>query len=263
MEELMKTLQTQGMNLLGGIIVLVIGLFLSKWILKFVVRNEAFQKIEPTLRGFLQRFIKLLLYILTFLTAAGVMGIPLTSVVTLLASASVAISLAMQGALSNFVGGMTILLLKPFVVMDYIKIGDTEGTVQSIGVFYTELTTADNRRISLPNSSLTNTAIVNFSREETRRMDKTFGVSYDADMDQVMQTLRSAVEQTPGILSDPAPMIRLSECGDSSLVFTVRVWCKNADYWDVNFDLLENGKRALDRAGIEIPYPQMDVHMKP
>ena len=262
MDNIIKILETQGMKLLGGIIVLVVGFFLVHWILKFLTKSEFFNRIEATLRGFLENLIKIILYIIVVLTAANVMGIPLTSFVTILASAGVAVSLAMQGALSNFVGGMTILLLKPFRAGDFIKIGDTEGAVQSIGVFYTELTTPDNRHISLPNSNLTNTAIVNFTREGTRRLDITFGVSYEADIDRTIATLRGAVERTRGILEAPAPLIRLTECGDSSLSFMIRVWCRSEDYWNVNWDLLENGKRALDSAGIEIPYPQVDVHMK-
>lgn len=262
MDTIINIIEAQGMKLLGGILILVIGFFLIHWIMKFLKRNDRFVKIEPTLKGFLQNLVKLLLYIIVILTAANVMGVPLTSIVTLLASAGVAISLATQGALSNFVGGMTILLLKPFRAGDYVKIGDTEGTVQSIGLFYTELTTPDNKHISLPNSNLTNTAIVNFSREGTRRLDVSFGVSYDADMDHVISTLKEAVQETKGILPDPAPIIKLTECGDSSLTFMLRVWCISSDYWDVNWNLLENGKRALDRAGIEIPYPQVDVHMK-
>ena len=262
MDKIIDTIEAQGMKLLGGILILVIGFFLIHWTMKFLKRNDRFVKIEPTLKGFLQNLVKLLLYIIVILSAANVMGVPLTSCVTLLASAGVAISLATQGALSNFVGGMTILLLKPFRAGDYVKIGDTEGTVQSIGVFYTELATPDNKHISLPNSNLTNTAIVNFSREGTRRLDISFGVSYDADMDHVISTLKEAVQETNGILPDPAPIIKLTECGDSSLTFMLRVWCKSSDYWDVNWNLLENGKRALDRAGIEIPYPQVDVHMK-
>lgn len=262
MDTIINIIEAQGMKLLGGILILVIGFFLIHWAMKFLKRSDRFVKIEPTLKGFLQNLVKLLLYIIVILTAANAMGVPLTSFVTLLASAGVAISLATQGALSNFVGGMTILLLKPFRAGDYVKIGDTEGTVQSIGVFYTELATPDNKHISLPNSNLTNTAIVNFSREGTRRLDISFGVSYDADMDHVISTLKEAVQETNGILPDPAPIIKLTECGDSSLTFMLRVWCKSSDYWDVNWNLLENGKRALDRAGIEIPYPQVDVHMK-
>ena len=262
LDTLVTIVETQGMKLLGGLIVLAVGLFLVHWIVKFLEKNQRFLRIEATLKGFLENLLKLLLYIVVILTAASVMGIPLTSFVTLLASAGVAISLAMQGALSNFVGGMTILLLKPFKAGDYVKIGDIEGSVQSIGVFYTELTMPDNRHISLPNSNLTNTAIINYTREGTRRLDMTFSVSYSADIDQVCRVLMGAVEQTGLYLPDPAPAVMLSACGDSSLTFTVRLWCRSADYWSLNFGLLANGKRALDAAGIEIPYPQLDVHMR-
>ena len=162
-------IQTQGMKLLAGIIVLVAGLFLVHWLMKLITRNRRLDRIDPTLRGFFENLIKLVAYIMIVLTAASVMGIPLTSFLTLLASASVAVTLAMQGALSNFVGGVTVLLLKLFRKGDYVKIGETEGTVQSIGVFYTELVTPDNRHISLPNNSLSSTAIVNYTREGTRR----------------------------------------------------------------------------------------------
>ena len=261
-DTILQIIEAQGMKLLGGLLILAIGFFLAHWIMKLLTRRDRFVRIEPTLKGFLQNLVKLLLYVIVILTAASVMGVPLTSFVTILASAGVAISLAMQGALSNFVGGMTILLLKPFKAGDYVKIGDAEGTVQSIGLFFTELTMPDNRHVSLPNSSLTNTAIINYTREGTRRLDVTFGVSYDSDIDRVCETLEQVAARTENILPDPAPIVKLTACGDSSLSFMMRVWCKSADYWTVNWALLENGKKALDAAGIEIPYPQMDVHMK-
>ena len=254
--------KTQGVKLLAGILVLAVGFFIAHWLLKLIERSERFIKIEATLKGFLVNLFKLILYIVIILTAASVMGIPLTSFLTLLASAGVAISLAMQGALSNFVGGMTILMLKPFKAGEYIKIGETEGTVQRIGVFYTELVTPDLRHVNLPNSNLTSTAIINYTREGTRRLDVEFSVSYSADIDRVRATLQEAVRRTGRILPDPAPLVKLTRCADSAVVFIVRVWCKAPDYWDVNWDLNENGKRALDEAGIEIPFPQMDVHMK-
>ena len=168
----------------------------------------------------------------------------------------------MQGALSNFVGGVTILLLKPFKAGDYVKVGETEGTIRNIGVFYTEMIMPDNRHISMPNSNLTNTAIINYTREGTRRLDVNFGVSYSADIDRVRETLLAAARAIPGVFTQPEPMVKLTACQDSSLNFMIRVWCKSSDYWDVNWALMEDGKRTLDRAGIEIPYPQLDVHMK-
>jgi small conductance mechanosensitive channel len=257
-----QIIETQGMRLFGGILALAIGFFIVHWIVKLMDRSPRLSKIEPTLRGFLKSLIKCVLYVVVILTAASIMGIPLTSFITLLASAGVAISLAMQGALGNFVGGLTILLLKQFRVGEYVKVGDVDGTVRNIGILYTELTTPDNRHISMPNSALTGTAVVNYTREGTRRVDITFSVSYPSDIDSVKQTLLGAVSQTNGLLSEPTPIIRLNECASSSLDFTVKVWCKASDYWLVKWDLTENGKKALDAAGIEIPYPQLDVHMR-
>ena len=261
-ETVIKIAQEQGMKLLGGIAIVIVGFFLIHWLMKILTRNDRLERIEPTIRGFILKLVKVMLYILVILTAANVMGVPMTSLVTLLGSAGVAVSLAMQGALSNLVGGLTLLLLKPFKANEYVKVGETEGTVRSIGTFFTEFTTPDNRHISLPNSSLTNTAIVNYSREGTRRLDVTFSVSYDADIDRTVSTLMEAVKLTDGILEDPAPMVKLSECGESGMKFVIRVWCMGSDYWNVNWDLIERGKRLLDQAGIQIPYPQMDVHVK-
>ena len=259
---LLKTLQDQGVHLAGGLLTLVLGLILVKWIMRLLERRVRMKHFDPTLVSFLRNLVKLVLIAVVVLTAVGVMGIPLTSFVTILASAGVAVSLALQGALGNFVGGVTMLILKPIKVGEYVKIGDSEGTVQAIGTFYTDLLTFDGRHISLPNSSLTNTAIVNFSREGRRRLDMVFSVSYGADIDRVKATLMHVVEKGGRYLPDPAPAVLLSQHADSSVQYTVRLWCASADYWDLYYFLLEEGKRALDAAGIEIPYPQMDVHLR-
>ena len=255
-------LSTQGINLLRGILVLVVGFFLVHWALKLVSRNEKYIRMDPTLKGFLDNLMRIVLYIVVILTAVNVMGIPMTSVVALVASAGVAISMAVQGALSNLVGGLMLLLLKPIKVDEYIKVGDIEGTVKRIGAFYTELATPDNRYITMPNSLLTNTSIINNARLGTRRLDVFFSVSYRADIDHVKQVLTSVINRCEGILPDPEPAVKLTECGESALKFVIRVWTKGSDYWNANFFLLEEGKKALDAAGISIPYPQMDIHVK-
>ena len=255
-------LQTQGLRLLGGLGVLIIGFVLVHWLFKLIHRRPRTAHIDATLGGFLDSALRIVLYSLVILTAAGVMGVPLTSFVALLTSAGVAISLAMQGALSNVVGGLTLMMLKLLRAGDYVKIGDVEGTVWSIGVFYSELVTFDNRHISLPNSSLTNTAIINYTREGTRRLDVSYGVSYSSDMDHVFEVLKGVVRGAEGVLDVPAPEVHLVECAESSLKFSVRLWCKSSDYWRLYFYMMEEGKRALDRSGIEIPFPQVDVHIK-
>ena len=255
-------LSTAGVDLLRGLAVLAVGLFLVHWVLKILERYETKMKIEPTLRGFIKNLVRILLYVLVVLTAANTMGIPLTSIVTLLASAGVAVSLAMQGVLTNLIGGFILLLFKPIKAGEYVRIGDNEGTVKTIGAFYTEMATADNRHVNLPNGTLTNTAIINYSREGTRRLDLTFSVSYESNLDQVYEVLKQVVSEEKALLAEPAPTVNLSKCADSGLDILARVWVNTADYWPVNFRMLENCKRALDDAGIEIPYPQMDVHMK-
>ena len=265
-EKLGETLQAQGFNLLKGLLVMAVGFILVRFALKVSSRYLKKIKIEPTLESFLNNLIRLILYVIVIVTAVGVMGIPLTSVLTILASAGVAVSLALQGALSNLVGGVMLLMLKPIRVGEYVRIGDAnasiEGTVTGIGAFYTELKMPDHRRISIPNSSLTNTPIINFNREGTRRLDMTYSLSYETDIDKAMSVLRKLAEDHPAVFSDPAPVVHLSQLADSGMTFLVRIWCKSEDYWDINFYLIEEGKRRLDEAGLEIPYPQMDVHMK-
>ncbi|MBR1584573.1 MAG: mechanosensitive ion channel [Clostridia bacterium] len=259
---ILEMLQTQGIKLLSGLLVLAIGLFLVRWVIKWTRVRIDKVRIEPTLRTFLDHLIRLILYILVILTAANVMGIPLTSIITLVASAGVAVSLAMQGALSNLVGGLTLLVLKPIKVGEYVKVGDVEGTVRGIGAFYTDMTTPDNRHICMPNSNLTNAAIINYTREGTRRLEVAYSVSYHAPMEQVFSVLREVIARRQDVLPDPAPAVHLTACSASSMDYVVRLWCKTEDYWDLYFFLMEEGKRALDQAGIEVPYPQMDVHIK-
>lgn len=253
---------TAGVDLLRGLIILTVGFFLVHWIVKFIERNEHKMKMEPTLRGFVKNLIRVLLYVLVILTAVNTMGVPMTSIITLVGSAGVAVSLALQGVLGNLVGGFILLLFKPIRTGEYVKIGDNEGTVKNIGTFYTEITTFDNRHINLPNGTLTNTPIINFSREGTRRLDMVFTTGYDKSMDDVYDILRKVVSEEKDLLEDPAPTVLLTKCADSALEFTVRVWVTVDNYWPVYFRLLENGRRALDAAGIISPYPQMDVHMK-
>ena len=262
--QIMEIIEAQGMQLFAGLIVLAIGLFIVHWLLKLIARSEKYVRIEPTLKGFLDNLLRLVLYVIVLLTAANTMGIPLTSIITLVASAGVAVSLAMQGALSNFVGGIMLLLLKPIKVNEYVKVGDIEGTVQRIGAFYTELVMPDYRHISMPNSKLTDTAVINYTREGIRRLDVFYTVSYSTDMQQLSTLLLGLLESKRElVLSTPAePVVHMTEMGDSGLKFVLRLWCKTGDYWLLNFYLMEEGKRALDQAGITIPFPQMDVHIK-
>ena len=266
MEEILRILKEYGVKLALGLLVLIVGIIIvrlaSKWIGKRLDKNQKL-KMEPTLQSFLRNLTRILLYGIVILTAINIMGIPMTSVLTLLASAGVAISLAWQGALSNLVGGLILVILKPIAVGEYVKVNDLEGTVQGIGAFYTDILTFDGKHVSLPNSNLTNTPITNFSREGRRRVEVPISVAYDSDMPTVFRVLNELTARTPDILPDPAPVVHLKEYAASSMDFVIRAWADNDHFWDVYFALLENGKAALDAAGIVIPFPQVDVHMKP
>lgn len=262
LDYLIQLATSWGIKLLEALVLLVVGLKLIKWVKKWLKTSPKLDKLDSGLRSFLCSFATIGLYALLIIVIASVLGIPATSFITILASCGVAIGLALQGSLSNFAGGLMILFFKPFKVGDYIEASGESGVVQEITVVYTVLLTVDNKRVTIPNGGLTNSVIENYSSEELRRVDLTFNVAYDSDVEQVKSIITSLAAAHPLALQNPAPFVRLSAHGDSALSFTARVWCKNVDYWDVYFDLTEGVKKAFDQKGIEIPYPQMDVHVK-
>lgn len=251
-----------GVKLLGAIIILVVGLKLTSWFSKWVRKSPKLDKLDVSLRSFLASFIKIVMYVILLITVAMILGVPATSFITILASCGVAIGLALQGSLSNFAGGLMILFFKPFKVGDFIEAAGETGTVAEISVVYTELLTLDNKRVTVPNGTLTNSVIKNYSSEALRRVDLTFNVAYNSDDEKVKALIHQIIDAQPQALKDPAPFVRVSDQADSSLTYTVRIWCNNADYWTVYFDVLEGVKAAFDRNQITIPYPQMDVHIR-
>lgn len=250
-----------GTKLLSAAILLIVGLKLVKWVKKWLKTSHKLDKVDTGVRTFLVSFAGIALYALLFITIAMTLGIPTTSFITALASCGVAIGLALQGSLSNFAGGLMILIFKPFKVGDYIETPDAAGTVSDISVVYTVLRTPDNKVITVPNGTLTNSVVQNYSAVENRRVDLTFTTAYDCDIEQVKALLMRVVTAHPLVLADPAPFARLSEHGESALTYTVRAWCKTDDYWDVRFDLVEAVKKEFDQNGIAIPFPQLDVHL--
>lgn len=250
-----------GLKLIGALVVFIIGRKLIKWLKKWITTSKKLDKFDTGVRTFLSSFTTVALYAILFITVAMILGIPTTSFITALASCGVAIGLALQGSLSNLAGGLMILLFKPFKVGDYIETPDAAGTVSDITVMYTFLTTPDNKVITIPNGTLTNSVVQNFSAVENRRVDLTFTTDYNCSIDEVKAILMDVVNAHSLVLQDPEPFARLSAHGDSALEFTVRVWCKSDDYWDVRFDLLESVKKAFDENNIGIPYPQLDVHL--
>lgn len=259
---LMQVATTWGIKLLKAIVVLLIALKVISAIKKWLKKSPKLDKMDPGFRSFLTSFVSIGLYILLVIIMATLLGIPATSLITILASVGVAVGLALQGALSNFAGGLMLLLFRPFKVGDYIEASGEEGTVAEITVVYTVLLTTDNKRITIPNGSLTNAVIRNYSAEELRRVDLEFNTAVDSDMNQVKAILTALVEEHALTLAEPAPFVRLSDHTDSALTYKVRVWCKTEDYWTVHFDLKESVEKAFAEKGIQVPYPQMDVHVK-
>ena len=264
MEDFLKQLREigtdAGIKLLLGLVILFVGIKLSKWLIRIVQKGKAFKKLEKGAQSFITSFIRIALYALVIATAAMCIGVPSTAFLTVFTSAGVAIGLALQGGLSNFAGGLMILFFKPFKVGDYIESDGASGTITEITVMYTIVTTPDNKVVTIPNGKLTNANIVNFSKKKQRRVEIIVSAAYDSDLEFVKKTLLEVAAQTKGVLKDPAPVARLKEMSASSIDFTYRVWCNTPDYWDVYFDSMENIKKAFDEKGIEIPFKQVVIH---
>jgi len=250
-----------GVKLIIGVLVIIIGFKLINKVSNKFLKFAELKSIDVTLVKFLKSFINISLKcLLLLIIIGGYWDIELTGFAAILASAGVAIGLALQGSLSNFAGGFIILFLRPFKVGDYIQAAGFEGTVEQIGVFYTNLATVDNKLVMIPNGTLSNGSLINFTAKETRRVDFIFSVGYDTELLKVRRVLKDIVDKHNLILSKPEPFIGLVEHNASSLDFAVRVWVKTEDYWTVYFDLLETVKNRFDEENINIPYPQMDLH---
>lgn len=218
-------------------------------------------KIDGTLKGFIHSAVKIVLWILTGIIVAGALGIPTTSLVALISIAGLALSLSVQNILSNLFSGLTLLVSKPFKSGDYVEVGGRNGIIKSVGLFYTQLNTLDNVSINIPNSDVTGTTVINYSREPLRRVDRVFSAAYESSTENVKAAVFEAISRDEKILRDPAPFVRLSEYKDSCIEYTVRVWCKCADYWDVFFNLNENVRDCFAEKGVEMTYNHMNVHI--
>lgn len=250
-----------GMKLVVALIVLGVGFKIAN-VIESSFRKKGKFKLDESAKGFIANFINIALKCVVVIVCVSILGVPTSSVIAIVGSCGVAIGLALQGGLSNIAGGLMILIFKPFKVGDYIDTHSDEGTVKSISMFYTTLKTADNKLIMLPNGTLTNSTIVNLTGAKTRRVDIDLSVSYDTKIDKVKKIVCDIVDKHELILHDEEKVVRLKEHADSALVFTVRVWTKTDDFWSVKFDLLEQIKEAFDKNKIEIPYNQLDVHVK-
>lgn len=245
----------------SAIITAVICLVVVKVLLKVLDRALGRSRMDAPLRTLLRTILKCALWSVAVIIVLGCLGIEVTSLVAVLSVVGLAFSLALQNFLSNVAGGMQLLASHPFVVGDFVDAGGCSGTVEEIGMFYTKLTTPDNKLVQLPNSTIVSANITNFSAQPTRRVELKVSASYDAPTDQVLALLNQMAADHPLVLDDPEPMIHVDSYGDNAIGYVMRVWCANADYWTVYYDLMDGFKPAFDKAGIAMTYPHVNVHM--
>jgi len=251
-----------GLKIIYVLVIFFVGSKLIKLLLKLIRKGKLFNKIDKSVSSFLLSFVNVTAYIILIIIIASIIGIPSTSIITLLGSCGVAIGLALQGGLSNIAGGLIILIFKPFKVGDFIDTHTDSGTVKSISLFYTTITTIDNKIISIPNGNLANSSTVNYSKEKERRLDINIDVSYKNDIETVKKVLNGIINKEKRINKEKDIFIRLTNYKDSSIEYTIKVWVDSADYWDTKFTLLENIKKEFDKENISIPYNQLDVHIE-
>ena len=250
-----------GGRILAALIIFIIGKLIVNWINRLFAKMLERRKVDASIQSFLKSIVNITRVVLLFLAVIGKLGIELTSFAALLASAGVAIGMALSGNLSNFAGGVIILVFRPYKVGDYIEASTgASGTVTDIQIFHTVLTTPDNRVVFAPNGAMSGAVVTNYSRKDTRRLDFTFGVEYGTDFELAKSTIMEVICKDSRILKDPAPFIELGALADSSVNITVRVWVNAADYWGVNFDMNKNVYATFNAKGISFPFPQLTVH---
>lgn len=246
---------------LYGVLLFLGCMAVMKVILSLIDRTMTRLKVEPTVHKFTHSCLKVLMWVITGLIVAAYLNFPVNSLVTVLGVIGVALSLSLQGSLSNLAGGITVMVSRPFAVGDYVEAGGVSGTVTEIGLVYTKLKTIDNKIIFIPNGEISGERIINYNKQEQRRVDLTFTVSYDDDPEQVKEIMRQVIGAHPKALFTPEPFVRTTSLGESSVGYTLRVWCATEDYWDLYYDLLEQIRAAFDREGIELTYNHLNVHI--
>ena len=264
-QEIVTLIQTYlaeyGLKVVAAIAIFIIGRIVAGWVRKLVRRLMSKGGTDETIIGFVSSLAYIGMMAFVVLAALGQLGIQTTSFIAILGAAGLAIGLALQGSLANFAAGFLMIMFRPFKAGDFIEGAGVAGVVEKIEMFTTTLRTPDNKTIIIPNGNLANGNIVNYSAQETRRVDLTVGASYDADIKHVRQVLDGIIAADDRVLADPAPMVAVGELADNSVNFVVRVWVKSGDYWGVHFDMNEAVKLRFDEEGIGIPYPTRDVHV--
>lgn len=258
---LMELALAYGPKVLGAIATLVIGLWIVGILVGIIKKVLVKSKVDPSLGSFLSSLASILLKVLVYISALGVLGVEMTSFIAILGAAGLAVGLALSGTLQNFAGGVMILFFKYFKVGDFIEAQGYMGTVKEIQIFVTVLTTPDNKTIIIPNGPLATGSLTNFSAQEQRRVDWTFGIAYGDDVDKAYEVLGRLIAEDERILKDPEPFMAVSALADSSVNIVVRVWVNAADFWGVHFRMNEQVYKTFDKEGLSIPFPQRDVHI--
>ena len=250
-----------GLKVIAAVAIFVIGRWVAKAVRSGVRRMMTKADVEPIIIGFVGSMTYIALLAFVVIAALGQLGIQTTSFIAILGAAGLAVGLALQGSLANFAAGFLMIIFRPFKVGDFIEGAGVAGVVQAIHIFTTTLKTGDNKLIIIPNAKLSGDNITNYSAQETRRVDMTVGVAYDADLSVVRDVLNDIISKEERALKDPAPLVAVAELADNSVNFVVRVWTKTGDYWGVKFDMTETIKNRFDSEGIGIPFPQRDIHI--
>lgn len=248
-------------RLIGALLIVIIGFKVVKTICNFVGGTKFSKRLDETAASFLKSFLSVSLKVLLVVTAIAVMGVPMTTIVTVIGTAGLAIGLALQGSLSNIAGGFIIFFFKPFAVGDFITVGEKSGFVKDIGIFYTTVITLDNCKISIPNSLISGKELSAFSVKGSRRVDLDFSVAYDTDLEKAKEALITVAKNCSLSKKEPVPAAFVKQYADSAIVLTLRYWCQSKDYWASVADINNNMKTEFDKNGISFPFPQLDVHL--
>lgn len=261
-DKVKELVATFGGQILSAIAVLIVGSFVVKLLSKGINKALGKTRLDPAVKKILEKFVKALLYVILIIAVVDILGVSMSSVIAILASCGLAVGLALQGALTNLAGGLMILIFKPFRLEDYVEGSGVQGVVKDISIFYTTLLTLDNKKVLVPNGDLMNATITNYSSEPIRRVDVDYKITNDADAEQVKRVLLEACANTELILAEPAPFTRMTAVDDDTYIFTVRGWCKTADYWDAYFNTVENCSKALQDNGIDDPEERIVVRLQ-
>ncbi|WP_299569635.1 mechanosensitive ion channel domain-containing protein [uncultured Shewanella sp.] len=262
MDQAPEFIMTYGLKVVMAIVIFIVGKYLANVAKKLTTKMMLGRKIDETVASFVGNLVWGLVFVFTIIATLGQIGVQTASLVAVIGAAGLAVGLALQGSLSNFAAGVLMVIFRPCRVGDFVEAAGVAGVIEEITIFSTKLRTGDNKTIIAPNSAMMDGTITNYSTKETRRVDLVIGVGYTSDIAETKKVISSVLDSNQYVLKDPAYTVALGELADCSINFVVRPWVKTADYWPAHFELLEQIKNALDAANIEIPFPQMDLHLK-